>query len=110
MDANAVAPGDPEPAPSLSRNLPGQPIGDRTPLESFAQIGLIDVGASFDDRRPTWGYYDDGPNVPRTPLRLDQAWATPSVNLTGYDVLDDAATNPGIDTASDHRPIRVEFQ
>jgi hypothetical protein len=110
LDANAVPPGDPEPAPHSSRNLPGSPIGDRTPLESLADIGLIDVGAAFGDRRPTWGYYDHGPKVPKTPLRIDQAWATQSLSLKSYAVLENAAVHTDIDTASDHRPIRIEFQ
>lgn len=74
LDANAVAPGDPEPEPYPSRNLPGEPIGDRTPLAALAESGLVDVGASFADLRPTFGYYDHGPTVPRVPLRIDQAW------------------------------------
>lgn len=105
LDANSVAPGDPEPSPWPSRNLPGHSESDRTPLETLAEIGLVDVGAAFNDRTPTHGHYDLGPRSQKVSLRLDQAWATPSVSLTGYRVIDDVASDPEVDTASDHRPI-----
>lgn len=108
MDANTVAPGDPEPAPSLARNLPGEDA-DRTPLACLAQAGLVDVGAAAGDRRPTFGYYDKPDLPPAGPVRLDQAWATPSVAISGYRVLDSTDEDPHIDTASDHRPIWFEI-
>lgn len=105
MDANTVPPDDDEPATCLTRSLPGELTADRTPLAGLAAIGLVDVGAAFQDRRPTHGHYDLGPQIPQVPLRLDQAWATPSVELTAYSVVDSTTDDPELDAASDHRPI-----
>ncbi|HLT60630.1 MAG TPA: endonuclease/exonuclease/phosphatase family protein [Microlunatus sp.] len=109
MDANSAAPGDPEPEPHPSRNLPGEEIGDRTPGELLAQSGLIDVAASRSDRRPTYGFFAATGPAP-APIRIDQAWATPGVDVVDYRVLDSDLVDPEIDTASDHRPIRVTIR
>lgn len=103
MDANTAPPGDVEPEPHPSRNPVGSPTCDRRALAALSECGLVDVGASFGDRRPTHGYFDLGPQTPAAPIRLDQAWATPSVRLVDYDVVDD---HPDSDGASDHRAIR----
>lgn len=111
MDANTVPPGDPEPPSSPNQNQVGDPHCDRTPLAGLAEAKLIDVGAALDDRQPTFGYYgreQSGDFGPR-PLRLDQAWATPALNLTEYRVIDGTQGCPETDSASDHRPIMIDF-
>lgn len=105
MDANTVPPGDPEPRARPARNLPGEQMAERVPLESLAEIGLIDVGAAFSDRTPTFGYFNVNQGSANDLVRLDQAWATSGTQLTGYRVLHDPQQDAGIDTASDHRPI-----
>lgn len=107
MDANSIAPGDPVPEPHPGRNFPGEEVDDRIPLATLAGIGLVDVGAVHGDRRPTHGYYDLGPHFTSTPVRIDQAWATPSVEIVDYRVIDSSDEDPMIDTASDHRPIWI---
>lgn len=104
MDANCVPPGDPEPPRSLGRNLPGEDA-DRTPLECLTEAGLIDVAAAAADRRPTVGHYCKPGQPQPAAVRLDQAWATPTVPVHDYRVLDSTEDDPHIDTASDHRPI-----
>lgn len=110
MDANSVAPGDPEPGPDPSRNFPGSAVGDRVPLETLDEAGLVDIGARFDDRRPTFGYYQSEKQSSAPPVRIDQAWATPSVEVVDYQVLDSTVDDPGIDVASDHRPILITIR
>lgn len=111
MDANTTAPGDPEPPFSVSSHQLDSEVADRASVEVLAQGGLIDVGAHFEDRRPTCGYYRGAAQtgaVDRT-TRLDQIWATPSVGLRSYQVLEDLSTDPELDHASDHRPVWLEF-
>lgn len=106
MDANTVAPGDPEPVFHLSTHHPGSALADRSALEVLAAAGLVDVGAAHADRTPTTGYFASAANGAVTRVaRLDQAWATPSLEVTSYAVIQD----PETDTASDHRPITVEL-
>lgn len=104
LDANCIAPGDPEPPATLSRNLVGEETGDRTPLAVLEAAGLTDVGASLGDRTPTLGYYRK-PGVVPAQVRLDQAWVTSAVTVTEYQVVQD----PETDTASDHRPILISL-
>ena len=108
MDANCIPPGDPEPAWSPTRVLPGEEVCDRAPLQTLADVGLVDVGASRGDRTPTAGYFngDDFRSGPQ--VRIDQAWVTPSVTIKDYRVIDSTEVDPDIDTASDHRPIWFE--
>jgi|GEM_PF-6612962 len=110
MDANAVPPGDPEPAFGLGTHQFGSDTADRVPLEVLAAAGLIDVGAHVGDRRPTTGH---GPaaagGAAGRPIRLDQVWMTPSVELAGYGVVDDTTADPELDHASDHRPVWIEL-
>jgi hypothetical protein len=107
MDANTIAPGDPEPESSPSRNLPGETTCDRAPLQTLADVGLVDVAAAFEDRSPTFGHYHRATRQVE-PTRLDQAWATPSVTLTDYHVIGPSQERD-IDLASDHRPISFEI-
>lgn len=100
MDANTVAPGDPEPMARPNRNQVGESVCDRRALIGLADIGLVDVGARAGNRSPTVGFYG---GVEFDPVRIDQAWATPSVRLAGYEVITD---DPDADAASDHRAIR----
>lgn len=110
MDANIIPPGDPEPPYSLSTHAPRGDLADRTPLEVLTEAGLIDVGASVDDRSPTFGHYaTPEPGTVRRTVRLDQAWTTPSVSVADYRVIDDLAVDPELDEASDHRPIWIEL-
>lgn len=109
MDANCVPPGDPAAPFQLGRNLPGDPIDDRLPLECLAASGLVDIGAALGDRTPTFGYYRAAPDQTQHEgnlVRLDQAWATRGVTASAYRVIDD----PETDTASDHRPITFTLE
>lgn len=105
MDANTAAPGDAEPPLHLSTHLPGSNVADRSALETLAAAGLVDVGAAHGDRSPTTGHFPTAERgvVDRT-MRLDQAWATPSLEVSRYAVIRD----PETETASDHRPIWLE--
>lgn len=106
MDANTVAPGDPEPEPGPSTHQLGSETADRTPLAALAAAGLVDVGAALGDRSPTTGHLvSDERGVVDRAMRLDQAWVTPSVQVRGYAVVRD----PETETASDHRPILLEL-
>ena len=112
MDANTVPPGDPEPGRSLARDQVGEQRCDRIPLAGLAEAGLVDVAAAFDDRRPTFGYHGHTAEVAvsASPVRLDQAWATPSVEVSSYRVIDGDAGSPETNTASDHRPIMINMR
>ncbi len=111
MDANTTAPGDPEPAFSVSSHQIGADKADRAAVEVLAEVGLIDVGGHFEDRSPTCGHHvgSGKPGAVVRSVRIDQIWATPSVDLRSYRVLDDTSVDPELDHASDHRPVWLEF-
>ena len=113
MDANTTAPGDPEPPFGVNSHQLGEEKADRAAVDVLATIGLTDVGAHFGDRSPTCGYYRRSGTAEagavQKLVRIDQIWATPSVELKGYRVIDDVSVDPELDHASDHRPVWLDF-
>lgn len=109
MDANAVPPGDPEPAFDIGTHQLDSEVADRGAVEVLAAAGLIDVGAHRGDRTPTTGHVFTPGGAAGRPIRLDQVWMTPSVQLSGYGVVTDTVAHPELDHASDHRPVWIEL-
>ncbi|MBP2478624.1 endonuclease/exonuclease/phosphatase family metal-dependent hydrolase [Crossiella equi] len=121
MDANSLAPGDPEPewndvpARKLHNHLlPGTSTADRRPVTAL--LGdperplLVDAGAHLGDRRPTFGQHPPY----EAERRIDLLLISPALvgRLVSYTPVEDKSLYPVADRlgASDHRPVLIELE
>ncbi|MGW2031011.1 endonuclease/exonuclease/phosphatase family protein [Streptomyces sp. NPDC001811] len=119
LDANSIAPGDPEPdwssvpAHRIGNHLmPGETVADRSPLGALLGAGsrplLVDVAAHTGDRRPTYRTPTDGDPSRRIDLFLASPSLLPSIE--SYDQVTRPWEETGGLAASDHAAIRLRLR